>query len=136
SGVTTGGMMPRNGGSVSSDIAAFNQLMFARLLIRPCAVHDRLQVEFARIEHNMLDALSSPRVCNMYESVAGLDHRRVGITIRTIVVFKHERRLPLLAIGRNGDVQRAAALVIRVVVINQKLPAIGKRNRIGTGTGV
>src|SRR5690606_38173401 len=101
SGVTTGGMMPRNGGSVSSDIAAFNQLMFARLLIRPCAVHDRLQVEFARIEHNMLDALSSPRVCNMYESVAGLDHRRVGITIRTIVVFKHERRLPLLAIGRN-----------------------------------
>ena len=110
--------------------------ILARLLARPRAVDDGFKNELLGINNDVLDPFASPGVGDVDLAVFGLNHGGIGIAVLALVIFEHQRRLPILTIGRYRDVQWAAAFVVGVVVVDEQLPTISKRNSIRTCTRI
>src|SRR5207253_2845493 len=74
-------------------------------LRRPLAAGQIAEDELLRVENDVLDSLPLPGVDDVDETVGGLDHGRVAVLSR--FALQHQGRLPDLAVGGHGDIERA-----------------------------
>ena len=81
----------------------------------------------------MLDAGAVPRIDNMDQSVAALNHRRIGVLV-TGRILERQRGVPVAAVVRqrhvDGAAGRSAALHRLDVVVNQQQAAVAQGDRI------
>ena len=95
------------------------------------SVQDRPELEFSGVQDCMFDALAFPGVGDVDETIAGLDNGWIG-ELFSRFVFEDKGGLPMFAIIGNRDIQRAAAFIFGVVIIDEELAAIFKSDRIGS----
>lgn len=73
----------------------------------PPTASNSAQREFPRVDHSMPHLQSFPSVNDMNQTIRGVDHGRIGVLLRWLVL-EHVGGFPALAIGFDREVKRYA----------------------------